>query len=122
MKKIYLAGCLVEKRLVLAVAKSIKEVSGCDVRISLLENLPFDLANTDAVLSYFTRVFYPDMLMLVVLLPIRESLIFNSIILVGTHREKEREIEYFQEVCKEVKSLVKYYQNRQEVYYGRYNL
>lgn len=122
MKRIYLVGCLVEKRLLLAVAKTLKEASGCDVRVSLMESLPFDPSDRSALLSYFAKVFYPDMLALVVLLPVRESLVSDFLILVGTDRERGQERRYFQEVCKEAESLVKYFQNRKEVYYGGYNL
>lgn len=106
MKRVYLVGLMAEKRLLLAVAKSIKEALGYEVRLSCMETLPVDLQNMGAILSYFLKVFYPDMLALVVLLPIRGSVFIHHVALVGTDGERVHERQYFEEVCEKVKSLV----------------
>ena len=73
---IYLAGFGVQKRLLLAVAKNIKEVFGFNVRLSHISVSPllgYDPVRkqhrADILLDYLSKVYYPDMLKLIALLP-----------------------------------------------------
>ncbi len=69
---IYLVGYAVEKRLLIAVGKNIKEVFGFDVRfshINLPPSLGYDVQRKQYrardLLNYLSRIYYPDMLKLV---------------------------------------------------------
>ncbi len=74
-KFIYLAGFSVEKRLVLAVAKNIKEVFGFDVRFSHIAMPPWrgNFYTVKWLLDYMSKVYYPDMLKLLLILPFNIS-------------------------------------------------
>ncbi|MFN3946529.1 MAG: archaemetzincin family Zn-dependent metalloprotease [Aquificaceae bacterium] len=73
---IYLVGYSVEKRLLIAVGKNIKEVFGFDVRFSHISSPPslgYDFQRKQYrakdLLNYLSKVYYPDMLKLVGLFP-----------------------------------------------------
>lgn len=118
---IYLVGFGVEKRLLLAVAKSVKEVFKREVRLSHVVLPPY-LAydphrrqhRAGVLLDFLTRVNYPRMLKLVGLFPFdlyEEGVDFIFGLsrlsgehgLVGTFRLTSAEERlYFERVCKEV--------------------
>jgi len=118
---IYMAGFSVEKRLLLATAKNVKEVFGFDVRfshIALPPTLGYNPARkqykAQALLEYLSKVYYPDMLKLIALFPFdlyEEGLNFvfglaqlgGRYALVSTYRlfDKKEEL-YFNRVFKEV--------------------
>lgn len=73
---IYIAGFNVEKRLLLAVGKNIKEVFGFDVRFSHISVPPALGYNpqrrqhkAQKLLEYISKVYYPDMLKLIAIFP-----------------------------------------------------
>lgn len=120
-KFIYLVAFGVEKRLLLAVAKNIKEVFGLDVRFSHLSFPPrygYDPVRhqyrASYLLDYLSGVYYHDMLKLVALVPFdlyEEGLNFvfgvsqlgGRYALVSTHRLWDRrESLFFERVFKEV--------------------
>lgn len=118
---IYLAGFGVEKRLILAVAKNIKEVFGFEVRFSHL-TIPPRLGYSPqrgqyhggTLLGYLSRVYYRDMLKLIALIPFdvyEEGLNFifglaqlgGSYALVSSFRLQSKEEKlFFDRVFKEV--------------------
>ncbi|RMH02008.1 MAG: Zn-dependent protease [Aquificota bacterium] len=120
-KFLYLVAFGVEKRLLLAVAKNIKEVFGLDVRFSHL-SLPPKYGynplrhqyNASLLLEYLSRVYYKDMLKLVAVVPFdlyEEGLNFvfgvaqlgGRYALVGTLRLWDRREDlFFERVMKEV--------------------
>ncbi|MFN7065194.1 MAG: archaemetzincin family Zn-dependent metalloprotease [Aquificaceae bacterium] len=73
---IYLAGFSIEKRLLFATAKNIKEVFGFEVRFSHIA-LPPSLGynpqrkqyKAQSLLDYISKVHYPNMLKLIALVP-----------------------------------------------------
>ncbi len=120
-KFIYLAGFGVEKRLILATAKNISEVFGFGVRFSHI-TLPPRLGYNpqrgqykgDTLLEVLSKVYYPDMLKFLALLPFdlyEEGLNFifglaqlgGRYAVVSTYRLKnEDERLFFERVFKEV--------------------
>ncbi len=118
---IYIAGFSIEKRLLLAVAKNVKEVFHFEVRfchVALPPSLGYNpyrrQYKAQALLEYISRVYYPDMLKLIAIFPFdlyEEGLNFvfglaqlgGRYALVSTYRlYDKRENIYFSRVLKEV--------------------
>ncbi len=118
---IYLAGFGVEKRLILATAKNIKEVFGFEVRLSYI-TLPPRLGfnpyrrqyHASTILEFLSKVYYPDMLKFIALLSFdlyEEGLNFvfglaqlgGKYAVVNTHRlHSQEERLFFERVFREV--------------------
>jgi archaemetzincin len=117
---IYIAGFGVEKRLLFATAKNVKEVFGYETRVSHI-SLPPKLGYNamrgqyrgEEVLGYLSRIYYPNMLKLVALIAYdlyEEGLNFifglaqlgGSCAVVSTYRLKDtREEVFLERVLKE---------------------
>ncbi len=106
MKSIYIVGCMVEKRLLFAVAKKLVEDFGLEVKLSYMKSLPTD---KDFLIFYFQRVYYPDMHRMVVLLPFEDYAIEGSLIFVGVGSKKGLdEKSFFKEVCNSVNTMLRF--------------
>lgn len=106
MKRIYIVGCMVEKRLLFAVAKRIAEGFSFEVRLSYMSSLPTDRGS---LVSYFKRVYYPDMYRMLVLLPFEGYTIEGSLIFVGVASKKAmQEKFFFKEVCDTVSAMLRF--------------
>jgi len=106
MKSIYIVGCMVEKRLLFAVAKRVVEDFSLEVRLSYMNSLP---TGKDRLLSYFRRVYYPDMCRMLVLLPFEGYVVEDSLIFVGVDSKKGmREEVLFKEICDSVSAVLRF--------------